>query len=128
MQPILIDRVIQVQLNDAMLRKFAEEVRLNQKLNYSLRGDGVLMKYDRLCVPRDQAIKDQIVEEAHSSAYAMHHDSTKMYRTLKKHYWWPSMKCEIAEYVAKYLICQQVKPERQIPAELLNPLPLSEWK
>ncbi|KAA0049889.1 Retrotransposable element Tf2 [Cucumis melo var. makuwa] len=124
----LYDRVIQVQLNDSMLRKFAEEVRLNQKLNYSLRGDGVLMKYDRLCVPRDQAIKDQIVEEAHSSAYAMHHDSTKMHRTLKKHYWWPSMKREIAEYVAKYLICQQVKPERQIPAELLNPLPLSEWK
>ncbi|TYK24155.1 Transposon Ty3-G Gag-Pol polyprotein [Cucumis melo var. makuwa] len=41
-----------------------------------------------LCVPSDQAIKD-ILEEAHSSTYAMHPGSTKIYRTLKKHYWWP---------------------------------------
>ncbi|TYK21477.1 reverse transcriptase [Cucumis melo var. makuwa] len=127
-RPILIDRIIKAQLDDAMMRKLAEEVRQNQRLNYSLRGDGAFMKYDRLCVPSDQAIKVQILKEAHSSAYAMHPGSTKMYRTLKKHYWWPTMKCEIADYVAKCLICQQVKPERQRPAELLNPLPVLEWK
>ncbi|KAA0067054.1 putative Retrotransposon protein [Cucumis melo var. makuwa] len=125
-RPILIDRIIKAQLDDAMLRKLAEEVRQNQRLNYSLRGDSALMKYDRLCVPSDQAIKDQILEEAHSSAYAMHPGSTKMYRTLKKHYWWPGMKREIADYVAKCLICQQVKPEHQRPTGLLNPLPVLE--
>ncbi|KAA0053144.1 Retrovirus-related Pol polyprotein from transposon 17.6 [Cucumis melo var. makuwa] len=52
-----------------------------------------------LRVPRDKTLKDQILEEAHSSTYAMHPGSTKMYRTLKKHYWWPSMKCEIAVIV-----------------------------
>lgn len=56
-------------------------------MNYSLRGDDALIKYDKLCVHRDQAIKDQILEETHSSAYAMHPGSTKMYRTLKKHCW-----------------------------------------
>ncbi|KAL0553699.1 hypothetical protein IC582_007602 [Cucumis melo] len=127
-QPILIDRIIKVQLDDAMLRKLAEKVRQNQRFNYSLRGHGALMKYDRLCVPSDQGIKDQILEEAHSFAYATHPGSTKMYRTLKKHYWWPGMKHEIADYVAKCLICQQVKPERQRPAGLLNPLPVPEWK
>ncbi|KAL0557225.1 hypothetical protein IC582_005743 [Cucumis melo] len=86
------------------------------------------MKYNRLCVPSDQAIKDQILEEAHSSAYAMHPGNTKMYITLKKHYWWPGMKREIADYVAKCLICQQVKPEHQRPTGLLNPLPVPEWK
>ncbi|KAL0544046.1 hypothetical protein IC582_019157 [Cucumis melo] len=127
-RPFLIDRIIKAQLDDARLRKLAEEVRQNQRLNYSLRGDGALMKCDRLCVPSDQTIKDQILEEAHSSAYAMHPGSTKVYRTLKKHYWWPGIKREIADYVAKCLICQQVKPERQRPAGLLNPLPVPEWK
>ncbi|KAL0561549.1 hypothetical protein IC582_001983 [Cucumis melo] len=127
-RPILIDRIIKAQLDDARLRKLAEEVRQNQRLNYSLRGDGALMKYDRLCVPSDQTIKDQISEEAHSSAYAMHPGSTKVYRTLKKHYLWPGMKREIVDYVAKCLICQQVKPERQRPAGLLNPLAVLEWK
>ncbi|KAL0555993.1 hypothetical protein IC582_004496 [Cucumis melo] len=81
-----------------------------------------------LCVLKDQTLKDQILEEAYSSAYAMHPSSTKMYRTLKKHYWWPGMKREITEYVAKCLIYQQVKPESQRPARLLNPLLVPEWK
>ena len=37
------------------------------------------------------------MEEAHSSAYAMHFGSTKMYHTLKEHYWWKGMKRDIAE-------------------------------
>jgi len=51
-----------------------------------------------------------------------------MYRTLRGYYWWPGMKREIAEYVAKCLMCQQVKPERQRPGGLLKPLPVPEWK
>ncbi|CAL9002596.1 unnamed protein product, partial [Prunus brigantina] len=38
------------------------------------------------------------------------------------------MKKEIAEYVGKCLICQQVKAERQKPSGLLQPLPIPEWK
>ncbi|KAA0050404.1 putative 22 kDa kafirin cluster [Cucumis melo var. makuwa] len=46
----------------------------------------------------------------------------------EKHCWWPDMKPEIAEYMAKCLICQQVKPKRQRRTRLLNPLPVSKWK
>ena len=38
------------------------------------------------------------------------------------------MKGEISKYVAKCLICQQVKPERKRPTVLFNPLPVPEWK
>ncbi|PKI35902.1 hypothetical protein CRG98_043708 [Punica granatum] len=38
------------------------------------------------------------------------------------------MKKEIAEYVAKCLVCQQVKAEHQHPSGLLQPLPVPEWK
>ncbi|KAA0062774.1 DNA/RNA polymerases superfamily protein [Cucumis melo var. makuwa] len=65
--------------------------------------------------------------EKSNSAYAMLPGSTKMYKTLKKTYSWPCMKREIAEYVDKCLIYQQVKPVRQRPG-LLNPLPVPEWK
>jgi len=34
----------------------------------------------------------------------------------------------IAQYVAKCLVCQQVKAEHQRPARLLQPLPIPEWK
>ena len=41
----------------------------------------------RLCVPDVGDVRREIMEEAHSSAYAMHPGSTKMYHTLKEHYW-----------------------------------------
>ena len=120
-----MDEIVKGQLKNSMLRKLAEEVNLKQRIDYVVRSDGALMKHGRLCVPNDLALKSAILEEAHSSAYAMHPNSTKMYRTLKGYYWWPGMKREIAEFVVRCLICQQVKPKRQRLGGLLNPLPVS---
>ena len=38
------------------------------------------------------------------------------------------MKREVAKYVSKCFICQQVKAERQKPSGFLQPLPIPEWK
>jgi hypothetical protein len=51
-----------------------------------------------------------------------------MYWDLKDFYSWSSMKKEVAEYVAKCEICQQVKVEHQKPVGLLQPLLIPEWK
>ncbi|EOX94220.1 Uncharacterized protein TCM_003746 [Theobroma cacao] len=73
---------------------------------------------DRVCVPEGNQLRQAIMEEAHSSAYALHPGSTKMYRTIRENYWWPSMKRDVAEFVAKCLVCQQVKAEHQRPAAI----------
>ncbi|KAL0544216.1 hypothetical protein IC582_019329 [Cucumis melo] len=98
------------------------------EVEFELRINGAIVKHGRLCVPNISELKDVILEEAHNSAYAMHPSSTKMNRTLKKTYWWPRMKQEIAKYVDRCLICQQVKPVRQRLEGLLNPLSVPEWK
>ncbi|KAL0361723.1 UNVERIFIED_CONTAM: hypothetical protein Sradi_3856800 [Sesamum radiatum] len=36
---------------------------------------------------------------------------------LRPYYWWPTMKKDVAEFVARCLTCQQVKAEHQAPAE-----------
>ena len=77
---------------------------------------------------RNEELKIELMEEAHSSAYAAHPGSTKMYQTLKDYYWWPNMKREIAAFVSRCLICQQVKAERQKPSGLLESLPIPVWK
>ncbi|KAL0421149.1 UNVERIFIED_CONTAM: Retrovirus-related Pol polyprotein from transposon, partial [Sesamum latifolium] len=56
------------------------------------------------------------------------HYLTKMYRDLRPYYWWPTMKKDVAEFVAKCLTCQQVKAEHQAPAGKLHPLSIPEWK
>ena len=51
-----------------------------------------------------------------------------MYQDLKQKFWWNAMMREIAQYVAKCLVCQQIKIEHQRTAELLQPLPIPKWK
>ncbi|GKC77657.1 putative reverse transcriptase domain-containing protein, partial [Tanacetum coccineum] len=52
-----------------------------------------------------------IMHESHKSRYSIHPGSDKMYHDLKKLYWWPNMKAEIAAYVSKCLTCAKVKVE-----------------
>ncbi|VVA41124.1 PREDICTED: retrotransposon, partial [Prunus dulcis] len=127
-RPVLMERIIAAQAEDPLICTLRAEVENGTRTDCSVRNDGALMLGNRLYVPHDEVLKREILEEAHSSAFAMHPGSTKMYHTLREHYWWPFMKKEIAEYVRKCLVCQQVKAERQKPSGLLQPLPVPEWK
>ena len=127
-RPVLVDRVRDLQAQDPYLMKLRSKIEAGQQSNFTLRGDGTLVLGQRLCVPNVIELKKEMMEEAHSSAYAMHPGSTKMYRTLKDHYWWRGMKREIAEFVSKCLTCQQIKIEHQKPAGLIQPLSIPEWK
>ncbi|KAA0051192.1 DNA/RNA polymerases superfamily protein [Cucumis melo var. makuwa] len=51
-----------------------------------------------------------------------------MYQDLRRTYWWRNMKREVADFVSRFLVCQQVKTPRQKPAGLLQPLDVPEWK
>ena len=82
----------------------------------------------RLCVPNVGGLKKEIMEKAQSSTYAMHPGSTKMYHTLREHSWWRGMKKDVAEFVSRCLICQQIKAEHQRLVGLLQSLPISQWK
>ncbi|GKA15566.1 putative reverse transcriptase domain-containing protein, partial [Tanacetum coccineum] len=54
--------------------------------------------------------------------------SDKMYQDLKKLYWWPNMKAEIATYASKCLTCAKVKIEYQKPCSLLVQPEIPQWK
>ena len=47
----------------------------------------MIVKGQRMCVPKYGELKRDIMEEAHSSAYTMHPGSTKMYQDVKGMYW-----------------------------------------
>ncbi|GJV12964.1 putative reverse transcriptase domain-containing protein [Tanacetum coccineum] len=51
-----------------------------------------------------------------------------MYQDLKKLYWWPNIKAEIATYVSKCLTCAKVKAEYQKPSGLLVQPVIPVWK
>ncbi|GKF15857.1 putative reverse transcriptase domain-containing protein, partial [Tanacetum coccineum] len=69
-----------------------------------------------------------IMHESHKSKYYVHPGSDKMYQHMKKLYWWPNMKADIATYVSKCLTCLKVKAEHQKPFGLLVQPEIPQWK
>ena len=73
-------------------------------------------------------LRKEILNESHTSVYTMHPGSTKMYKDIKRNFWWENMKRDVVDYVSKCLTCQLVKIEHQRPAGQLQLLDIPEWK
>ena len=82
----------------------------------------------RLCVPKIDELRNEVLHEAHHSKYTIHPGVTKMYQDMKRMYWWPGMKKDVANFVGKCLTCQQVKFKHQRPGGQLQPLEIPSWK
>ena len=65
--------------------------------------DGTVRFRNRLYVP--SAARQELCDEAHRSKLSIHLGGNKMYQNVKRHFWWPGMKREIAEYVSRCLTC-----------------------
>ncbi|GKA55105.1 putative reverse transcriptase domain-containing protein [Tanacetum coccineum] len=111
---------------DALIRK--EQNKTLRKLKQ--RTDGTLCLNGRSWIPCQGNLRELIMNESHKSKYSVHTGSDKMYQDLKKLYWWPNMKAEIAIYVSKCLTCAKVKAEYQKPSGLLvQPvIPVRKWE
>nr|GEU64074.1 putative reverse transcriptase domain-containing protein [Tanacetum cinerariifolium] len=72
---------------------------------------------ETLYIPCFGDLRALIMHESHKLKYSIHPGSDKMYQDLKKLYWWPNMKAEIATYVSKCLTYAKVKIEYQKPSE-----------
>nr|GEV09970.1 hypothetical protein [Tanacetum cinerariifolium] len=92
------------------------------------RADGTLCLNGKSWLPYYGDLRSVIMHESHKSKYFVHPSSDKMYQDMKKLYWWPNMKVNIATYVSKCLTYARVKAEHQTPSGLLVQLAIPEWK
>nr|GEV93522.1 putative reverse transcriptase domain-containing protein [Tanacetum cinerariifolium] len=92
------------------------------------RADGTLCLNNQSWILCYDDLRDLIMHKSHKSKYYIHPGSDKMYHDLKKPYWWPNMKTEIATYVSKCLTCAKVKIEYQKPFVLLVQPEIPQYK
>jgi hypothetical protein len=95
---------------------------------YKLETDGMLLYKNKIFVPNVQCLKQMILQEMHNVPYAVHPGYQKIVAAIKSHYFWPGMKREFIEYIARCMECQKAKVEHRHPAGLLQPLPIPKWK
>nr|GEU39896.1 reverse transcriptase domain-containing protein [Tanacetum cinerariifolium] len=82
--------------------------------------DGTLCLNGRSWLPCYGDLRTVIMHESHKSKYSIHSGSEKLYQDMKRLYWWPNMKADIATYVSKSLTYAKVKAEHQRPSGLLS--------
>nr|GEU62361.1 putative reverse transcriptase domain-containing protein [Tanacetum cinerariifolium] len=92
------------------------------------RADGTLCLNGKSWLPCYSDLRTVIMHESHKSKYSIHPGSEKIYQDMKKLYWWPNMKANIATYVSKCLTCAKVKAEHQMPSGLLVQPAIPVWK
>ncbi|GJS29856.1 putative reverse transcriptase domain-containing protein [Tanacetum coccineum] len=124
-------------VTDALSMKDKEPIRkgnigaegfLGEGEPFEVRSNGTKCLKGRIWLPLFGGLRDLIMLESHKSKYSIHPGSDKMYHDLKKLYWWPNMKADIATYVSKCLTCAKVKAEHQKPSGLLQQPEIPVWK
>ena len=127
-KPSLLNRVLKAQKKDEKITVVINQIGNGKETEFTVNENGVLYYKDRVCVPDCNDLRKSILEETRSGPFAIHPNSTKMYRDLKMSFWWSAMKRDVSEFVTKCLVCQRVKTKHQVPSGLLQPIRIPEWK
>ncbi|CAN6463204.1 unnamed protein product [Victoria cruziana] len=126
-EPDLIERIWVAQRQDSQYEQYVKKA-VGEDSFFSVNELGHVHYQDTVWLPDDEELKLIVLTELYNSRFTIHPSGTKMYREARRTFWWPRMKNDIAEFVARCLICQQVKVEHQRPGGLLSPLKIPEWK
>ncbi|XP_074265853.1 uncharacterized protein LOC141588302 [Silene latifolia] len=117
-EPELYEEIRELQKEDARVQKWrraVEQAGTEPYSKFSIHSDGSLRFGQRWCVPANEELKRKILTEAHATPYSVHPGGDKLYKDLKKTFWWPNMKKEVTEFVSRCLTCQRVKGEHKRP-------------
>jgi hypothetical protein len=123
----LKSRIIELQKTDTGIFHIKCKMKEQETKYFRVDEEGVLWFKDRLVVPKNRELRNQIMFEAHSSKLFIHPSSSKMYYDLKPYYWWTKMRKEIAAYVARCDTCCRVKA-MHMKAGFCQPLSIPGWK
>jgi hypothetical protein len=94
--PTLRAKIIAAQKDDEGIDHIKRRMRDGDPKVSCFREDaeGTLWFKQRLVVPRREALKKKILDEAHTSRYSIHPGSTKIYHDLRQQFWWTRIMTE----------------------------------
>nr|KYP31283.1 Retrovirus-related Pol polyprotein from transposon 17.6 [Cajanus cajan] len=102
----LLREIGEAQLVDSFLVARRDAIGQGIGGEFTLGVDGVLRFKDGVCVPSYPTLRCLILEEGHRSKLSFHPGATKMYQDLRKIFWWPRMKKDIAKFVSVCLVSE----------------------
>jgi transposase InsO family protein len=92
--------------------------------------NGIITWQERIYVPRNKRLREDIIREHHDSVAAGHPGRYKTQELITRNYWWPYIQSDIRKYVDGCETCQRTKTHRQKPKNPLHPneVPSGPWE
>ena len=98
--PSLLSRVIESQGHDVEIASIKDRVLSGtSEEGWTVHADGSLRYRGQVVVPQLTDFREEILREFHSSRFAVHPGSTKMYQDLRHRYYWSGMKRHVGDFV-----------------------------
>ncbi|QRW26231.1 Retrotransposable element Tf2 protein [Rhizoctonia solani] len=123
------------EINDLIGKAIYEDKRLKEILlklqnkekvtDWELK-EGLLWHQRKIFVPKDDTIRNLIVESRHDALAAGHPGQARTLELVSQNYYWPSLKKFVNSYVSHCETCIRSKPTNQVPVGLLKPLQIPE--
>ena len=124
----LRDRFLEDQAKAFEGKNIKDEALCGMEMRFDKDDEGNLYFKGRAWVPKVNGLRDVLMNEAHNTKYSIHPGADKMYQGLRRDFWWPGMKGDVARYVSRCMTCAMVKAEHQKPSGLLKQPEIPEWK
>ncbi|XP_074288864.1 uncharacterized protein LOC141614011 [Silene latifolia] len=109
LEPELYDEIREKQASDVKIQEWKGVLERGELSRFELHEDGSLRFKGRWHISNDEDLKKKVINKAHNPG------GDKLYKDLKKTFWWSNMKREVEEFVAKCLTYQRVKREHKRP-------------
>jgi len=142
--PIPLAELATAQQADNFCQKVQKDLNTTEATRFYVNGDDILCRQghqqgvQQVVVP--QSLKKDILQREHSSPLGAHPGATRMYQTLRRRYYWPSLVADVFGWVAACPTCAKNRlmetrstssmrlfpakePFAAVALDLLGPLP-----
>jgi len=91
--------------------------------------DGFMLKEGKVYMPKDEALRVEIIRLHHDTPMGGHRGQWKMAEMVTRNFWWPEVTREVKQYVKECDACQRNKNRMEQPAGKLMPnsIPDKAW-
>ena len=83
-----------------IIKKLHQGILQQKSEDYKLEKGDILLYKGRTCLSNSQKLKNLIIKEMHNVPYAGHLGYQKTIVAVKSQYYWPTMKKEVANFIA----------------------------
>jgi hypothetical protein len=83
LESVLLQRIMDAQKDNEGMKHIHEKIKAGRAKCFRKNDQGIVWFNTRIVVPKNEEIRQQILDEAHLSRYSIHPERTKMYHDLK---------------------------------------------